>query len=49
MAEWRIAESVEVIDGGIESSRLSRNRQGMSLALMNRSSTAIVAHGSAQT
>ncbi len=36
----RLAESVEVIEGGIEAARLSGNPQALSLALMNRSSTA---------
>ena len=36
----RLAESVEVIEGGIEAARLSSNAQALSLALMNRCMTA---------
>ena len=36
----RLAESAELLEGGIEAARLSDNPQALSLALMNRSSTA---------
>ena len=36
----RLEESAALLEGGIEAARLSGNRQGLSLSLMNRSATA---------
>ena len=39
----RIEEGAALLDGGIEAARLSGNRQGLALALLNRSTTATAA------
>jgi DNA-binding CsgD family transcriptional regulator len=44
----RLAESIELLDSGVEAARLSGNAQSLALALMNRSMTATAA-GDAET
>ena len=41
----RLEGSATLLEGGIEAARLSGNRQGLSLSLMNRSATARMAEG----